>query len=211
MTHLPELGCPALCIKRTGSNKWAPELTLPLARRRTIGLLGLPYWRPGPGTSATTLVLRPPIRDKTKDGGQDEERFQLGQLEEIRAPAVPVRLSADDEHEIRRKRWKLFLLLFAMTCIAIALDVLTTYLGFQRIGPRFEQNPIGLYLIDTIGWGWLVALLALACAGCIISLKLVYWNLSLHWGFWLNGVVCLLCMFRWTVVISDSLWLLHPK
>lgn len=104
-------------------------------------------------------------------------------------------------------RWRIFLVLFALTCTAVALDVVTTYMGFQRVGPRFEQNAVALYLIKRLGWAGLVALLAITCVICVKSFKMVYWNLSLRWSLWLNVLTGAVCIFRWVVVVSDIAWL----
>lgn len=109
---------------------------------------------------------------------------------------------------IRGARWRIFLYLFGATCVAIALDVVTTYLGFQQIGSRFEHNAIALYLINRIGWVGLTALLTFTCVVCLKSFKLVYWNLSLHWSRWLNVLVFTVCVFRWIVVVTDTMWLI---
>ncbi len=113
------------------------------------------------------------------------------------------------ETELRTARWRMFLYLFAATCLAVGLDVITTYMGMLRIGSRFEQNGIALYLITHIGWLGLTALLAIACALCVVSFKLVYWNLSLQWSRWLNLLVGCVCIFRWLVVTTDIIWLVR--
>ncbi|GEM_PF-6584772 len=120
-----------------------------------------------------------------------------------------VAAATTQDGEIRQRRWELFVRLFALTCLAVALDVITTYIGIRRIGYRFEQNGIALYLIRNLGWDGLTAFLALACAACVRSFKLVYWHLSLEWGRWLNVLVAVLCLFRWVVVTSDILWLMR--
>lgn len=103
----------------------------------------------------------------------------------------------------------MFQRIFALTCAAVSLDLLTTYVGFLRVGPRFEQNGIALYLIEHVGWLGVGALSIIACAFCFASFKLVYWNLSLRWSLWLNAVVAIVCMFRWSVVITDFVWLIR--
>ena len=98
---------------------------------------------------------------------------------------------------------------FSLTCAAASLDLVTTYLGFRRTGTHFEQNGIALYLIEHVGWIGIVALTAAACALCFASFKLVYWNLSLRWSLWLNAIVAIVCIFRWSVVITDIAWLIR--
>jgi hypothetical protein len=121
--------------------------------------------------------------------------------------AQPTAAVAD--FDIRSRRWRTFLLVFSLTCAAIILDLVTTYLGFQRVGPRFEQNGIALYLIKNVGWLGVTGILALACLVCLQSFKLVYWNLGIRWSLWLNLVLALVCSFRWLVVASDVAWLIR--
>lgn len=107
------------------------------------------------------------------------------------------------------RRWNVFLCVFVLTSIAVVLDLVTTYLGFRRTGTRFEENAIALFLIQHIGWVGIGALTAAVCALCFSSFKRVYWNLSLHWSFWLNILAAIVCVFRWTVVVADIAWLIR--
>jgi len=113
------------------------------------------------------------------------------------------------DYELRARRWRTFLFVFVLTCAAISLDLVTTYMGFQRVGSRFEQNGIALYLIQRIGWLGIGGVLVLTCAVCLRSFKLVYWNLSLRWSLWLNVLIAVVCLFRWLVVITDVAWLVR--
>jgi hypothetical protein len=110
---------------------------------------------------------------------------------------------------VRRSRWRLFQIVFSLTCVAIVLDLWTTYLGFQREGSRFEQNGIVLYLLQHVGWFGISVILAVACAACFRSFRTVYWNLGLRWSLWLNIFLILACSFRWLVVVTDTLWLMR--
>jgi hypothetical protein len=116
----------------------------------------------------------------------------------------------ESDEATRRSRWRFFQWLFALTCLAVGLDLITTYLGFRRVGSRYEQNAIALFLIQHLGWIGISALLVLTCAVCLKSFKLVYWNLSLNWSRWLNVVMCAVCVFRLVVVVSDIWWLFSP-
>jgi hypothetical protein len=115
----------------------------------------------------------------------------------------------DEEAAIRARRWRFFQRVFGITCVAISCDVVTTYLGFQRIGARFEQNGLALYIIQHAGWVGLVAFLSLVCYVCLRSFRLVYWRLSPKWSRGLNMLVAVVCVFRWIVVLSNVLWLLQ--
>ena len=79
--------------------------------------------------------------------------------------------SADDAK--RLSRWHFFEWVFGLTCLAVGLDLVTTYLGFRRVGSRFEQNGIALFLIQHLGWIGISALLVLTCFVCLRSFKLV--------------------------------------
>jgi len=118
-------------------------------------------------------------------------------------------LIASRDLELRAARWRKFQVVFTLTCIAIALDLSTTYLGFQREGARFEQNGIALFLIQRIGWVGITAILLVACTACFKSFKTVYWKLSLRWSLWLNVLLIAACAFRWLVVVTDTLWLMR--
>lgn len=118
-------------------------------------------------------------------------------------------LAVAEDNAHRARRWRSFIILYCLTCAAVILDLITTYLGFQRIGSRFEQNGIALFLIQRIGWVGISGVLALTCYACLRSFKLVYWNLALKWSLWLNVVLALVCAFRWLVVVSDAAWLIR--
>lgn len=127
-------------------------------------------------------------------------------------PAISAgRIPTSPDEATRRSRWRYFQWVFALTCLAVGLDLITTYLGFRRIGSRFEQNGIALFLIQHLGWIGISALLVLTCAVCLRSFKLVYWNLSLNWSRWLNVLVSAVCVFRVVVVVSDIWWLFSPN
>ncbi len=127
-------------------------------------------------------------------------------------PALPAPGMLHDAEEVtRRNRWRFFQWVFALTCLAVGLDLVTTYLGFRRVGSHFEQNGISLFLIQHLGWIGISALLVLTCFVCLRSFKLVYWNLSLNWSRWLNVVMCAVCIFRAVVVVSDIWWLISPS
>lgn len=126
-------------------------------------------------------------------------------------PAIAAgKIPTEAEEATRRGRWRFFQWVFALTCLAVGLDLITTYLGFRRVGSRFEQNGIALFLIQHLGWVGVSALLVLTCAVCLRSFKLVYWNLSLNWSRWLNVILCAVCVFRVVVVVSDVWWLFSP-
>lgn len=113
------------------------------------------------------------------------------------------------EKALRGSRWRVFVVLFSLTCVAIVLDLLTTYLGFRRVGARFEQNGVVLFLIQRIGWAGVGGILLIACLACFRSFRTVYWRLSTRWSLWLNVVLGLACGFRWLVVITDAFWLVR--
>jgi len=115
----------------------------------------------------------------------------------------------DADEATRSFRWRTFRIVFALTCAAIVLDLWTTYMGFEREGPRFEQNGIVLYLLEHVGWLGVAGILAVACFACFRSFKSVYWNLGLRWSFWLNMFLIAACGFRWLVVATATLWLMH--
>jgi len=127
----------------------------------------------------------------------------------LEADAPAKTAPADRVESTRRRRWRYFRWTFAFTCAGIILDIVTTYLGFQRIGAAYEQNGIALYLIGHLGWVGMCALIALTCLVCLRSFKLVYWNLGLSWSRYLNIVITAVCLFRWIVAVSDTIWLIN--
>src|SRR5579884_3249394 len=84
----------------------------------------------------------------------------------LEADAPAKTAPADRVESTRRRRWRYFRWTFAFTCAGIILDIVTTYLGFQRIGAAYEQNGIALYLIGHLGWVGMCALIALTCLVC---------------------------------------------
>lgn len=125
-----------------------------------------------------------------------------------KVPATSARAVPDGD--TRDRRWRFFERIFVLLCLAIATDLVTTYLGFRRIGARFEQNGLALYIIQHGGWPGLVLVLAAACFACLRSFRLVYWRLGLGWSRWLNVVVAVVCAVRWVVALSNVVWLVHP-
>jgi len=124
-------------------------------------------------------------------------------------PPMSTTAILNPEEVVRAGRWRVFQIVFLFMCIAIVLDLYTTYLGFQREGSRFEQNGIVLFLIQHIGFLGVAAILIAACLACFQSFRTVYAQLGLRWSFWLNLVLVLGCGFRWLVVVTDTMWLAH--
>jgi hypothetical protein len=114
------------------------------------------------------------------------------------------------ECEKRRFRWQFFRFFFGLTYIGIVLDVLTTALGVMKIGPQYEQNPLGGTLIGGLGWIGLLLLLTTLCLICYYSFRTVYWRMALGWSMFLNIVVVMIAATRWLAVVTAVVFILSP-
>jgi hypothetical protein len=123
----------------------------------------------------------------------------------------PVAVSSIGEYRKRQFRWRTFQILFTVTCFGIALDVATTAMWFQRMGSRYEQNPIGGALIGHFGWPGLCLLLAVLCCTCFLSFRTVYWRMSTAWSAVLNVVLLLVATSRWIVVAAAVIPMFQPN
>jgi hypothetical protein len=114
------------------------------------------------------------------------------------------------DYRKRMRRWRFFQVLFAFTCLGILLDVVTTAIWFGRAGSGYEQNPLGKFMIDHLGWVGLGFVLMALCAICYLSVRTVYWRMSTVWSAILNVILLLIAAFRWLVVMAAIIALIHP-
>jgi hypothetical protein len=122
-----------------------------------------------------------------------------------------VAVSSPNEFRKRWFRWRAFQLLFTATCLGISLDVATTAFWFQKMGARYEQNPLGSSLIGHLGWPGLCLLLALLCSTTFLSFRTVYWRMSTVWSAILNLFVLFVATTRWIVVAAALVPLFYPN
>src|SRR5947209_8767971 len=72
------------------------------------------------------------------------------------------------ETRTRERRWRIFQVTFFFLYLGVVLDLLTTSMGYQRIGSAYEQNPLGALLIQHLGWTGLLATFAGLAAICYV-------------------------------------------
>jgi uncharacterized membrane protein len=115
------------------------------------------------------------------------------------------------EDRTRQRRWRFFQVALFFLYLGVVADIVTTALGFQRAGTRYEQNPAGGILIENIGWIGLLGLLTACCILCYVSFKIVYFRMSLGWSRALNIAVVLVLITRWLIVAAAVLYLIQPS
>lgn len=128
-----------------------------------------------------------------------------------RISALPVGLQPLPDERKRRFRWRFFQVAFFLTYLGIVMDIVTTAMGFGRMGSAYEQNPLGGTLIGGLGWVGLLALMTMLCAVCYVSFRVVYARLALKWSAILNSVVVIVLLMRWLTVAAAVLYLTQPQ
>lgn len=111
----------------------------------------------------------------------------------------------------RLARWRFFQGVFFFTYIGIVLDILTTSMGFDRLGPAYEQNPLGGTLIGAMGWVGLLLLMSALCVVCYVSFRVVFARMSLRWSRILNSIAVVVLLMRWVTVASAVAFLIQPR
>jgi hypothetical protein len=119
-------------------------------------------------------------------------------------------LAGASESQRRHHRWRFFQVTFFLMYVGVVLDVLTTAMGYERMGTAYEQNPLGAGLIGGMGWIGLLALLAALCALCYVSFRVVYFHMSMRWSAILNTVLVILLLARWVTVTAAVIYLVQP-
>jgi hypothetical protein len=102
----------------------------------------------------------------------------------------------------------MFQVIFVCAYVGIVLDIVTTAMGFQRVGRAYEQNPIGSLLITNLGWVGLFLLVAVLAAVCYFSFRLVCFRLPTRWSAVLNLLLAVVAVVRWVVVVTAVIYLL---
>lgn len=110
----------------------------------------------------------------------------------------------------RRARWRFFQGVFLLTYLGIVLDIVTTEMGFGRMGSGYEQNPLGGTLISGLGWIGLFVLMTVLCAVCYLSVRVVYARMSLKWSAVLNSIMVIVLLMRWVTVAAAVAYLIQP-
>lgn len=128
-----------------------------------------------------------------------------------RGAALPLSSYPVAEQRKRLFRWRFFQVVFAATYVGVVLDIVTTAMGFARMGISYEQNPIGGALIGNLGWVGLLVLMTLLCAVCYLSVRVVYTRMALRWSAILNSVMVLLLLMRWVTVAAAVAFLVQPQ
>ena len=120
---------------------------------------------------------------------------------------------APDDREVakRRARWHSFQVIFALLCVGVVLDVITTAMGFSKAGSSYEQNPIGGFLIHTAGWFGLAAALAVLAGICYFSVRIVCFNAARRWSGVLTALVAVAALVRWTAVVTAIVYLVQTQ
>jgi hypothetical protein len=124
--------------------------------------------------------------------------------------AHAVQSISHDELVKREKHWRFFRIVFVLTYTGMVMDVATTALGFRKGGDSYEQNPLGGFLINNLGWFGLLALLTAISFVCYVSCRTVLWQKSMRWGTFLNSVFVVLSLLRWVAVVTAVLYLVEP-
>lgn len=124
-------------------------------------------------------------------------------------PALALAIARTADQQKRQHRWRLFQILFALTYAGIVMDVITTAIGTYTSKVPYEQNPLGLYLIDRLGWLGLLWLISAICIVCYASCRTVIWRLSTRWGVVFNVALGLLAAVRWLAVVTAILYIAH--
>lgn len=114
------------------------------------------------------------------------------------------------DEEKRCARWHYFQAAFALTCIGILGDIITSAIGFQQMGSGYEQNPLAKAIILDTGWLGLTFLLAAVCAVCYFSFRAVYARLSLRWSMIGNVLITVVGVVRWFVVSTAIIYMVFP-
>lgn len=128
------------------------------------------------------------------------------------AEPFPGILSDDRTPEQRKRgrRWRFFQIVFVFAYSGTILDVITTAMGYEKTGAKYEQNPLGGGLIHDLGWIGLAALLTVLLGVCYFSCRVVYARMNLRWSSLLNTILVLVTAFRWLAVVTAVLYLMQP-
>ena len=122
-------------------------------------------------------------------------------------PAVTI--ASASEYKRRRAHWAFFQMVGSFAYAGIIADMITTAMGFQRMGSGYEQNPLGSLLIGRLGWIGLFVVVTSLCSICYMSCRTVYWRMPIRWSVLLNIVLFFLAITRWLVVALTIQWLIN--
>lgn len=128
----------------------------------------------------------------------------------VRLPALPLAQYSPTAEPRRRGRWRFFQVVFFLTYLGIVLDIVTTAMGFGRMGNAYEQNPLGGQLIGNLGWVGLLLLMTALCVVCYVSFRVVFARMSLKWSAILNSITVIVLLMRWVTVAAAVAYLIQP-
>ncbi|GAC1332931.1 MAG: hypothetical protein NVSMB22_25130 [Chloroflexota bacterium] len=115
-------------------------------------------------------------------------------------PLSPAGDMAGKDSRTRASRWRFFRVAFILLYFGVVLDLVTTAIGFLKVGASYEQNPLTGSLIAHLGWFGVAGLLTVISWVLYKSFRTVFWHMSLKWSVFLNSVLVLMVVFRWVVV-----------
>lgn len=127
----------------------------------------------------------------------------------------PITVSAIDgslpvpNGEKRLARWHSFNVIFTLGYLGIALDILTTRIGFGIAGSAYEQNPIGAFLIGHIGWWGMALILTGASLVFYKACRVVFFHSSPAWSVILNSALAIVTAVRWLAVATAIIFITH--
>ncbi len=107
----------------------------------------------------------------------------------------------------RRAIWRMFVPLYAATCLGIVLDILTTALGYRQDGSAYEQNPIGAALIQHLGWFGLAGVMAIFAAILFFSFRTICFRLSAKVTVFFVVILFLSAIVRWLAVVTAIMYI----
>lgn len=133
-------------------------------------------------------------------------------MEQPSALTVPLSsVTGHPDAAARERCWRWFQVIFACTYTGVLLDIVTTAMGFQRVGAAYEQNPLSSLLIRDVGWSGLVLIVTLVALVCYVSCRSVCLRLATRWAVTLNVLLALAGLVRWTAVATAVAYLMETS
>lgn len=130
-------------------------------------------------------------------------------MENVQVAALDTQRTYSHEAAARAARWHSFQVIFCLLYMGIMLDIATTAMGFGKAGDAYEQNPVGAFLIEHMGWLGLVAVLSGFATLLYFSCRVLYSHLRATSTRWISGVLAAATFLRWLAVVTAILYLVQ--
>lgn len=105
------------------------------------------------------------------------------------------------------RRWHAFQVVFVLLGFGVAMDIITTAMGYGAEGLNYEQNPVGHFLIRSLGWPGLTLFFAGSLALLYAAVRVLYSRGAWKSAHFLTVLVAIVAFVRWVAWITAVLYL----